>query len=95
MGILITEGKKKLKDRLRTTEAAWLENPIKDERAYHCLYSFLHVECVEGRHAKTAEIADCLLKRPTDIPAADKRDVLIAASQASFDSNSFDQAWAS
>ena len=93
---LITEGKKQLKDRLRDTteaaEAAWLENPIKDERAYRFLYSILSVECVEGRHHETAEIADCLLKRLTDIPAADKRDVLIVASHASFDSNSFDQA---
>ena len=93
---LITEGKKQLKDRLRDTteaaEAAWLENPIKDERAYHFLYSFLHIESVEGRHHETAEIADCLLKRSADIPAADKRDVLIVASKASFDSNSFDQA---
>ena len=42
-----------------TTEAAWLENPIKDERAYHFLYSFLHVECVEGRHAEDS--GDCRL----------------------------------
>ena len=33
----------------------------------------------------------CLSDR-SDTPAADKRDVLIVASKASFDSNSFDQA---
>jgi cyclophilin family peptidyl-prolyl cis-trans isomerase len=96
LGTLIAEGQRTMKDRRRevteAAEAAWLENPIKDERAYSFLYSFLHIECVEGRHHETAEIADCLLKRPTDIPAAHKRDVLIVASQTSFDSNSFDQA---
>jgi peptidylprolyl isomerase len=73
-------------------EAAWLENPIKDQRAYDFLYSFLHIEFVAGRHRETAELADCLLKRPTDIPAADKRDVLLIGSKASFDLNSFDEA---
>src|SRR5262249_25407931 len=56
------------------------------------LNSFLHVKYVRGRHREAAEIADCLLKRPTDIPAAWKRDVLTIGSQTAFEFNSFGQA---
>ena len=93
---LIAEAKETMKDRLPdvtdAAEAAWLENPIKDQTAFHFLNSFLHVEYVRGRHREAAEIADCLLKRSTEIPAADKRDVLLIGSQTAFDLNSFDQA---
>ena len=96
LGRLIAEAQETMKNRPRNVteaaEAAWLENPIKDERAFHFLNSFAHVEYVRGRRREAAEIADCLLKRSTDIPAAAKRDVLTIGSQTAFDMNSFDQA---
>jgi hypothetical protein len=50
LGKLIAEARQTMTDRVpdvtEAAEAAWFENPIKDERAFHFLNSFLHLEYV-------------------------------------------------
>jgi cyclophilin family peptidyl-prolyl cis-trans isomerase len=73
-------------------EAAWLVDRDKNQTAFDFLNSFVHVAFTSGQHQEAAELAECLLQRSNDIPDADKRDILLIASQTSFNLGLFDQA---